>query len=227
MGSVRDERHGPAGRATASCTPGLVIAVLNVALTGNVAAGKSVVAALFQRWGATVIDADQLVREAQAPGMPVLAAIAERFGGEMIRPDGTLDRARLRAAVLADPEERAALNAIVHPEVYRRRAALLALARARGDAIAVSDIPLLFETADRSEFDAVVLVDAPVSLRRDRLMRDRGFSGAEADAMLAAQLPADMKRAQSDYVIENDGDLAGLEAAAAAVWRALHAPRGA
>lgn len=204
-----------------------MIAELNVGLTGNVAAGKSSVADLFRAWGATVIDADQLVREAQAPGMPVLAAIAERFGRQMILPDGTLDRARLRAAVLADPKERAALNAIVHPEVYRRRAALLALARARGDAIVVSDIPLLFETADPSEFDAIVLVDAPVSLRRDRLVRDRGFSATEADAMLAAQSPADMKRAQSDYVIENDGDLAALEVAAAAVWRALNALRGA
>jgi dephospho-CoA kinase len=195
--------------------------MLSVALTGNIGAGKTTVAELFARWGATVIDADQLVREAQAPGQPVLQDIARRFGAELIRPDGTLDRAALRAAVLADPAALADLNRIVHPEVHRRRLELLGEARARSDRIVVSDIPLLFEVDDPGTFDAVVLVDAPEALRRARLLASRGLSSEEVGRMMAAQLSSTPKRARSDYVIDNDGDLAALERAARTVWEAL------
>jgi dephospho-CoA kinase len=193
---------------------------LSVALTGNIGAGKTSVAELFRRWGATVIDADQLVREAQAPGQPVLKDIAARFGSELILSDGSLDRAALRARVLADPAALADLNRIVHPEVYCRRLKLLDEARARGDRIAVSDIPLLFEADDPGAFDAVVLVDAPPRVRRARLLA-RGLSPVEADRMMAAQLSPTSKRTRSDYVIENEDDLPALERAARAVWEAL------
>ncbi|HVD32154.1 MAG TPA: dephospho-CoA kinase [Gemmatimonadales bacterium] len=195
--------------------------MLSVALTGNVGAGKTTVAELFKRWGATVIDADQLVREAQAPGQPVLAKIVSRFGKELLQPDGTLDRAALRVRVLGDAQGLADLNRIVHPEVHRRRQALLAAARARGDRIVVSDIPLLFESADPAEFDAIVLVDAPEAVRRARLLATRPLPPEEADRLMAVQLPSTPKRARSDYVIENDGDLPALERAAATVWDAL------
>ena len=195
--------------------------MLSVALTGNIGAGKTTVVGLFRRWGATIIDADQLVREAQAPGQPVLKEIAARFGAEIIRPDGTLDRAALRAKVLKDPAAMAELNRIVHPEVHRRRKQLLEQARERGDRIVVSDIPLLFEAADPSEFDVVVLVDAPESLRRARLISSRDWPGEEIDPMIRAQLLSAPKRRRSDFVIDNDGDLAALERSAAAVWQAL------
>ena len=195
--------------------------MLNVALTGNIASGKSAVAALFRHWGATVIDADALVREVQAPGEPVLAEIAARFGAEMLLADGSLDRARLRQVVMADPAEREALNRIVHPAVRERRDALLAAARARGDHVVVSDIPLLFETADADSFDVVVLVDAPVEVRRARLAAHRGLAEDEAQRMIDAQLPSAVKRGRSDYLIENDGDRQALERAAHTVWRAL------
>ena len=195
--------------------------MLSVALTGNIGAGKSTVAELFRGWGATIIDSDQLVREAQMPGQPALLEVAGRFGRQMLRSDGTLDRARLRAAVLADPKALEALNAIMHPEVHRRRRELLALARERGDRIVVSDIPLLFEAADPSEFDAVVLVDAPESVRRQRLRQSRSLPEHELDRLIAAQLPADSKRLRSDYVIENVEDHQALERSAAAVWEAL------
>ena len=195
--------------------------MLSVALTGNIAAGKSTVAQLFQQWGATVIDADQLVREIQGPGQPVLRKIAQRFGPGLIGPDGSLDRAALRAKVFADPQALADLNRIVHPEVRRRRLELLAEARTRGDQIVVSDIPLLFEADDPAEFDAVVLVDAPEAVRRARLLASRGSSGQEADRMIAAQLSSAAKRPRSDYVIDNGGELAALERAAGTVWRAL------
>jgi len=195
----------------------------SVALTGNIAAGKSAVAALFRAWGATVIDADELVREIQAPGQPAVNTIAMRFGAELIGKDGTLDRAALRAKVLADPAALADLNRIIHPEVHRRRVALLAEARVRGDRIVVSDIPLLFEVDDPSAFDAVVLVDAPAALRRNRLLATRGLSAADADRMMTSQLDAGHKRARSDYVIDNDGDRDALERAAAMVWQSLTA----
>jgi dephospho-CoA kinase len=195
--------------------------MLSVALTGNIAAGKSTVAELFRRWGATVIDADQLVREAQAPGQAVLKAIAARFGSELITEDGSLDRPALRAKVLADTRALADLNRIVHPEVHRRRLKLLDEARARGDRIVVSDIPLLFEADDPGAFDAVVLVDAPEMVRRARLLASRALTPAEADRMMAAQLSSTAKRARSDYVIDNDGDLPALERAARVVWEAL------
>jgi dephospho-CoA kinase len=195
--------------------------LLSVALTGNIAAGKSAVAELFRRWGATVIDADQIVREVQVPGGTVVGAIAQRFGDSVIRPDGSLDRPALRRRVMADPEALEDLNRIVHPAVHARREELLAEAAARRDPIVVSDIPLLFEAADPAGFDVVVLVDAPEEIRLRRLTELRGLDAGEARAMIRAQMPSPEKRARSDFVIENDGDLATLERAAAEVWRAL------
>jgi len=200
--------------------------MLNVGLTGNIASGKSTVTELFRRWGATIIDADALVREAQAPGTPVLAAIASRFGSAMLRPDGTLDRAALRHKVMNNPAALADLNAIVHPDVHRRRDELMRRAAARGDRIVVSDIPLLFEAVDPAAFDVVVLVDAPVEIRRQRLLANRDLSPSDAERMLAAQLPSNSKRTRSDYVIDNMGDLAALERAARKVWEALEARAG-
>jgi dephospho-CoA kinase len=195
--------------------------MLNVALTGNVAAGKSTVVDELERLGATVIDADELVREAQAPGSSILATIVRRFGREMLAADGTLDRAALRTRVLADEAALTALNAIVHPEVRRRRAAIIAAAAAQGDLVVVSDIPLLFEAADPKEFDVIVLVDANSELRRDRLVALRGLSEDDATRLIATQLPTARKREVSDYVIDNDGSIDALQQATRAVWLAL------
>src|SRR5712692_9453720 len=195
--------------------------MVHVALTGNIAAGKSTVADLFRRWGASIIDADELAREAQAPGTEVLAAIAARFGADVLAPDGSLARAALRSKVMGDAEALGALNAIVHPAVQRRREDLLAAARRRGDLLVVSVIPLLFELLDPSQFDAVVLVDASVAQRRARLQARRGLSGADADRMIAAQMPADGKRGRSDFLIDNDRSVRLLEARARAVFARL------
>jgi dephospho-CoA kinase len=195
--------------------------VLTVALTGNIGAGKSTVASLFEGWGATLIDADRLVREVQAPGSPIVRAIADRFGSEVVTSEGALRREALRRLVMGDPEALAVLNRIVHPAVLVRRTELEQQARQRGDRIVVSDIPLLFEAADPSAFDVIVLVDAPEALRRARLVAERGLSEPEANEMIAAQAPSGPKRSRSTYVIDNDGDLAALERAAASVWEAL------
>jgi dephospho-CoA kinase len=197
--------------------------MLNVALTGNIASGKSAVADLFRAWGATVIDADRLVRDAQAPGSPILRSIAARFGADLIDSAGMLDRRALRRRVMGDPQALAELNRIVHPDVLRRRAALEQEARNRGDRIVVSDIPLLFEAADPGAFDVIVLVDAPVDVRRARLVSQRGLTPDDAERMLAAQAPAGPKRERSTFVIDNDRDRAALEARAREVWAELAA----
>ena len=197
--------------------------MLLVGLTGNIASGKSTVARRLVAHGATLVDADLLAREAVRPGTPGLARIVARWGEGVLAPDGVLDRGALRARVFADAAELEALNAIVHPEVGRLRDAAVAAARARGDAIVVCDIPLLFEKDLAGGFDAIVLVDAPRSVRLERLVRDRGLREPEAMAMLAAQMPAELKRARADHVIDNDGSLSALEARVDAVWDALQA----
>jgi dephospho-CoA kinase len=195
--------------------------VLNVALTGNIAAGKSTVVDWFRRWGATVVDADALTREAQTPGGDVLTTIVRRFGTDVLAKDGTLDRAALRGKVMGDDDALAALNAIVHPAVRQRREELQEAARRRGDVLLVNDIPLLFEVLDPAQFDAIVVVDAPQALRRTRLRTLRGLSNEEADRMIAAQMDAERKRALAHYVIDNDGSLDALEAHAHDVFGEL------
>jgi dephospho-CoA kinase len=197
--------------------------MIHVALTGNVASGKSTVARLFAEWGATVIDADAIVHDLQRPGTAVFAAMVARFGTTMLRPDGALDRPALRRVVLADPAARRDLEAIVHPAVAARRKELVAEAERQGRAVVVSDIPLLFEATDPTMFEHIVLVDATPAIRRDRLIRLRGLAPEEADRMIATQMPSAGKRTRSTEVIDNDGSPGELEAAARAVWNRLEA----
>jgi len=195
-----------------------------IALTGNAAAGKSTVAELLRSWGVPVIDADRIVHELQAPGAPLLRQLADRFGPGILTPEGALDRARLRAVVLADSGERRALEALVHPAVQARREELERKLADQGATAVVHDIPLLFEALDPGAFDAVLLVDAPEAVRRARL-KERGLSPAEVEQLLAAQLAPATKRAwrggprgRPAVLIENDGDLATLEARTRAAW---------
>lgn len=195
--------------------------MLLVGLTGNIASGKSTVAQLFGGWGATLIDADVLARQAVDVGMPAYHAIIERWGEGVTAPDGPIDRRELRHRVFSDSEQLEALNAIVHPEVQRLRDELVDDARRRGDRVVVCDIPLLFERRLADQFDRIVLVDAPRPVRMDRLVRDRGLETAEAMKMIASQMPAELKRARADYLIDNTGTPQELEARAREVWRAL------
>ena len=148
--------------------------MLLVGLTGNIASGKSTVARLLAERGATIIDADDLARRAVEPGSPALKAIVTRWGPQILLPDGALDRGALRHIVFNDPDALVALNRIVHPEVERLRAAAVAEARDRGDRIVVCDIPLLFEKKMVDEFNMVLLVDAPRSLRLERVVHRAG-----------------------------------------------------
>lgn len=195
--------------------------MLLVGLTGNIASGKSTVARLLSARGATIIDADLLARQAVEAGAPAYHKIVERWGQAVLAPDGHLDRAALRRIVFADTAQLEALNAIVHPEVERLRDRLASQARARGDRIVVADIPLLFEKHMADRFDRIVLVDAPRPLRLERLVHDRALRETEAMDMIAAQMPADLKRARADFIIENAGTLAALEQRVDEVWAAL------
>jgi len=192
-----------------------------IGLTGNIASGKSSVADLFAERGATIIDADVLAREAVMKGSPALEAIVERWGKGILDADGNLDRAALRHRVFQDQSDLDALNAIVHPEVQRRRSQEVSAARARGDKVIVCVIPLLFERHLADDFDTIVLVDAPRSIRLDRIVRDRGIDEAEAMKMIASQMPADLKRARADYVIENAGTREDLEIEVERVWQEI------
>ena len=195
--------------------------MLVIGLTGNIASGKSTVAQMFAERGATIVDADRLAREAVEVGTPAFDAIVARWGRGILAPDGSLDRALLRQIVFDQPEELEALNAIVHPEVGRLRDAEIAAARARGDRICVCDVPLLFERHLVEQFDRIVLVDAPRPVRLERLTRERGLTHTEAMKMIAAQMPAELKRARADFVIDNDGSLSELVRRVDEVWSQL------
>ena len=192
-----------------------------VGLTGNIGSGKSTVARLFEERGATIIDADVLARRAVEPGTVGLRRLVELWGEGILSPDGALDRAALRHIVFEAPEELERLNAIVHPEVERLRDAEFQAAVARGEQVVVYDVPLLFERHLADRFDVIVLVDAPRPLRLERLVRDRDLREDEAMAMIAAQMPAELKRARADFIIDNDGTLADLEDRAGEVWESL------
>jgi dephospho-CoA kinase len=181
--------------------------MLQVALTGGIATGKSHCLRRFAELGVPVIDADQLARLAVAPGSPGLAAIIERFGPSVVRDDGQLDRRALASLVFRDRAARADLEAIVHPDVYRRiREWLARLPPATP--VAIADIPLLFETGHEHDFDATVVCACTAAEQLRRLVMRDGLSEADARARIAAQWPIDEKIKRADYVIRTDGTFA-------------------
>jgi dephospho-CoA kinase len=198
--------------------------VLNVGLTGGIGAGKSEVTKRFAVLGATVIDADALAREVVAIGTPGLGAVIAEFGPEMLGPDGGLDREKLASVVFADEPARLRLNAIVHPLIAERVAALMADAQAGDpDGVVLNDVPLIAESGVASRYDVVVVVDAPTEVQLDRLTRLRGMTEDAAKARMATQATREQRRAIADHVIVNDGDLEALDVQVRAVWDALRA----
>jgi dephospho-CoA kinase len=195
--------------------------MLLVGLTGNIGSGKSTVAQMLSEHGATIIDADVLARRAVELGTASYDKIVARWGSDVLAPDGQLDRAALRRIVFSDHEQLEELNQIVHPEVERLRTRLVEQARVRNDRIVICDIPLLFERHMTDRFDRIILVDAHRAVRLERLVKDRGLGATEAMDMIAAQMPAELKRARADFVIDNDGTLTQLERRVHDVWSAL------
>ncbi len=190
--------------------------MLIVGLTGGIGAGKSAVAERLAALGAVVIDADVLAREAVAPDTDGLAEVVAAFGASVLSPEGALDRAALGRVVFGDDEARRRLEAIIHPRVRARTAELVAAAPP--DAVVVNDVPLLVEAGYRDRYKLVIVVQAPLEARIERLARTRGMSRAEAQSRIAAQATDEQRREVADVVIDNDGTLEELHARVDAVW---------
>ena len=186
-----------------------------IGVTGGIATGKSTVGRMLAAHGATVIDADELAREAVRPGEPTLDAVAARFGRDVILPDGSLDRARLGEIVFADPVARRDLEGITHPRILELTQERVAAALASAAPLVAVDIPLLFENAREAMFEGVLLVYAPPEVQLRRLRERNGLDEAAALPRLAAQLPIDEKRDRATWIIDN---AAGLAARAVDMW---------
>jgi dephospho-CoA kinase len=195
-----------------------------VILTGGIGSGKSSVASLLERWGAHVVDADQLAREVVEPASEGLAEVVEAFGGEVLSADGALDRAALAEVVFDDPARLARLEAIVHPRVEKLAEERLAA----GDSapLLVYEVPLpgrqpaFPPSAVAGGAPLVVVVDVPAAERHRRL-QVRGLSDQQISARMAAQPTREQWLAGADLVVDNSGDLAALRQQVAAIWSRL------
>ena len=185
-----------------------------VGLTGGIGSGKSTLAEELRVRGVPVIDADEVARRCVALGTPGLAAIVERFGTEVLKSDGTLDRARLASIVFEDRAARRDLEAITHPCIRDGIARDVASLRDRPEPpeVVIVEHPLLVETGSHQRVDVVVVVEAPVGLRIERLTSTRGMDAAEARSRIAAQVDDAQRRAFADHVVINDGDMEALRA---------------
>lgn len=196
--------------------------MLRVALTGGIATGKSYVLGRFRALGVPCLDADALAHGAMGAGTEAARAIGDRFG-DVLTPDGAVDRRRLGPIVFADPTARRELEAIVHPAVYRAiEAGLRAFAQIDRPPFAVVDIPLLYETGRAADFDRVIATVCSVETQRARL-KERGLSDADIERRLGAQLPAAEKAARAHIVIATEGTLADTDRQVDAAVAALTA----
>lgn len=193
-----------------------------IALTGGIASGKSTIARRLAELGAVIVDADQIVRDVQAPGSAVLARIEEVFGVDVIAEDGSLDRAALGAKVFADPAQLAQLNAIVHPAVRaesQRR--FEAVASADPETVVVYDVPLLVEARVDDPWDLIVVAHAPADERRRRLVDLRGMAEQAAQERIDAQVSDDRRLAVADEIIDTSGSLEETMRQTDALWERI------
>ncbi len=196
--------------------------MLSVGLTGGIATGKSLVAGLFVKRGAFLIDADSVAREVVIPGSPGLALLVDQFGPCILDTTGALDREKLGSVVFADPEKRNILEAILHPLILETIFSTIDGLRKKGHAgIVISDIPLLFECGIQKQYDATVLVYADPATQQQRLVARNGLGSAAALQRLSAQMSIAEKRQHADFIIENTGSLRELEIRVSAVWSDL------
>jgi len=196
--------------------------MLRVALTGGIATGKSYCLVHFAELGVPVVDADKLAREAVTLGSAGLRAVVDRFGADVLGPDGSLDRAALGRIVFGDARARAALEAIIHPEVYRHIREWFANLPA-GTRLAVADIPLLFETGHNHDFDAVVVAACEPEEQVRRVTARDGLSERDARARLAAQWPIDEKVKRATHVVWTDRGFAETDRQVNSVFDLLRA----
>lgn len=186
-------------------------ATLSVAITGNIASGKSTVLRAWSREGVPVISADQLAREVVEPGTDGLREVVRAFGEEVIGPDGGLDRRRLRDRIFRDEVARRRLESLLHPRIRGLREQWLREQRRGGEALVAAEIPLLFETGYDAAADITIVVHAPAEVRLDRLVRLRGLDVEEATRIMDTQKNAEETFEMAHHVIRNDGAVADLE----------------
>ncbi|PHQ58502.1 MAG: dephospho-CoA kinase [Porticoccus sp.] len=190
--------------------------MFTVGLTGGIGSGKSAVAQLFRQRGITVVDADQAARAAVLPGSPALAKIRAHFGAAVLKEDGSLNRAWLREAVFADPEQRQWLEALLHPAI----AVLIDEAlNSTTSPYAILESPLLLETSQHTLVDRVLVVDVSEATQVTRAMQRDGSDEAQIRAIMDAQISRHARLGKADDIIDNDGPLAVLEPAVAALHR--------
>lgn len=194
--------------------------MIKIALTGSIGMGKSTVAAMFAEAGIPLFDADAEVRRMQAYGGELVEDIGRRFPGSMV--DGAIDRDRLAAHVLADRDELAALEYIVHPAVAMARERFIAANR--GAPALLFEIPLLYETHGDGAFDKVIVVSAPPPVQRERVMAREGMTAEKFDQLLARQLPDEQKRERADFVIDTGGSLDETRAQVGSILACLGLP---
>jgi len=195
-----------------------VHAVLSVGLTGGIGAGKSAVSTRLVELGAVLIDADQVAREVVEPGTPGLDAVVAAFGREVLAGDGSLDREALGRLVFAESDTRLRLNSIVHPLVGARTAELADQSRENGSQVLVHDVPLLVENGLGAAYHLVLVVQAPLAARLDRLTRIRGMPEQGVRARLQAQASDDERRSAADVVLPNADDLTELSSRVERLW---------
>jgi len=192
---------------------------LILGVTGNIASGKSTVARELERRGAVVVDADQLARDVVEVGTKTLQTLIDEFGGEILQPNGSLDRARLGQMVFADIKVRATLNRIIHPEIARRSVELLQDLRKRTDIpLVVYEAPLLYEVGAESRVDKVLVVSVDPIEQLKRLMIRDGLSEAAARQRLEAQMAQGEKVKRADYVIDNSGPIETIREQIDLLW---------
>ena len=187
-------------------------------LTGGIGSGKSMVASMFAKLGADVLDADRLAREIVEPGQPALEEIATAFGRDILLPDGRLDRGKLGRIIFADPVARGRLNAITHPRIRERMDAEIA-ARGSRPGVLIVDIPLLYESDRARAVEAVIVVWVDQQTQLRRLDERDGLTAEEARQRIAAQMPLDEKRARADVVIDNNGSRENTRRQVEAIYR--------
>ncbi|MFB8190911.1 dephospho-CoA kinase [Microbacterium sp. NPDC055988] len=193
-----------------------------IALTGGIASGKSTIARRLAEHGAVIVDADQIVRDVQAPGSPVLERIAETFGASVIDGEGALDRAALGTKVFGAPELLGQLNAIVHPAVREESQRRFDAAfTADEDAVVVYDVPLLVEARVDDPWDLIVVAHAPASERLRRLIELRGMDEQAARERIDAQVSDERRLAIADVVIDTAGTLAHTHEQVDALWERI------
>jgi len=191
-------------------------------VTGGIATGKSSVVRMFHDLGAIVVSADELAREAVAPGSPALRELVARFGEAILLPDGTLDRKALANIIFSDPQARSDLNKIMHPAIASlSESRLRELSRSRH--LIVYESPLLYEAGAEKRVDLVLVVTADEASQLQRLMKRDEIAEDDARNRITAQMPLAEKVRRADFVIDNSGSLAVTESQVKTVFRRLQA----